>query len=368
MATHAFDDVTLDFMGGQLPVSANGNRHLLLIICNTSKWLHGIPVRNLRAETIAEKLLQFFCQYGIPRTLRCDNYSTFHSQLLTKVREKFGIDARFSSPFHFQSHGSIERANQTVENVLRKFILENPKNWDKSLPMWLLALNTSVHSSTGYSPAHLVFGRELRGLLHVARENWANDSVQTPENVPTIRYMEQLSQRIESAQNLAKQNVASAQRKMKENFDKTSSVRAFVPGETVLILLPTSSNKLMAKWKGPAKVLRRCQNNNYEVQIGRRKTVLHVNSLRRFYEPDTDMDHKGYATAMMIVTDDADSDILCVGGYQPLSSQTDTTGGAPTTDFVIGSQLTADQSADMRRLLADYNDVFTDRPGQAGLI
>jgi len=59
MATHAFDDVTLDFMGGQLPVSANGNRHLLLIICNTSKWLHGIPVRNLRAETIAEKLLQF---------------------------------------------------------------------------------------------------------------------------------------------------------------------------------------------------------------------------------------------------------------------------------------------------------------------
>ena len=129
---------------------------------------------------------------------------------------------------------------------------------------------------------------------------------------------------------------------MKENFDKTSSVRAFVPGETVLILLPTSSNKLMAKWKGPAKVLRRCQNNNYEVQIGRRKTVLHVNSLRRFYEPDTDMDHQGYATAMMIVTDDADSDILCVGGDQPLSSQTDTTGGAPTTDFVIGSQFTGD--------------------------
>jgi len=45
---------------------------------------------------------------------------------------------------------------------------------------------------------------------------------------------------------------------------------------------------------------------------------------------------------MMIVTDDADSDILCVGGDQPLSSQTDTTGGAPTTDFVIGSQFTGD--------------------------
>ena len=370
MATHAFGDITLDIMGGQLPVSANGNKYLLLIICNASKWLHGIPLRNLRAETIAEKLLQFFCQYGIPKTLRCDNYSTFHSELITKVRERLGIDARFSSPFHFQSHGSIERAHQTVENVLRKFIEENPKIWDKSLPMWLFALNTSVHSSTGYSPAQLVFGRDLRGLLHVARENWAGDGTETPENMPTIRYMEQLSQRIDSALNVARQNVAAAQQKMKENFDKTSSVRDFAPGETVLILLPTSSNKLMAKWKGPAKVLRRCENNNYEIQIGRRKTILHVNSLRRFYEPETSDDDPRDATAMMIVTEDADSDILCMDdGDQPLSSQqAGSSGDATTADFVIGNQLTADQGADMRRLLADFDDVFTDRPGRTDLI
>jgi len=78
------------------------------------------------------------------------------------------------------------------------------------------------------------------------------------------------------------------------------------------------------------------------------------------------VDHEGYATAMMIVTDDADSDILCMDGDH--SQQADTTGGAPTTDFVIGSQLTADQAADMRRLLADYNDAFTDRPGRTDLI
>ena len=34
-------------------------------------------------------------------------------------------------------------------------------------------------------------------------------------------------------------------KKMKENFDKTSSVRAFATGETVLFLLPTSNNKLL---------------------------------------------------------------------------------------------------------------------------
>jgi len=215
----------------------------------------------------------------------------------------------------------------------------------------IVALNTSVHSSTGYSPAQLVFGRELRGLLHVARESWAGDSMETPENMPTIRYMEQLSQRIESALNVARQNVSAAQQKMKENFDKTSSVRTFAPGETVLVLLPTSSNKLMAKWKGPAKVLRRCENNNYEIQIGRRKTVLHVNSLRRFHEPETEVNNPGCATAMMIVTDDADNNILCTDGDQLLSTQHAGSSGDPTTATILRPRWIAKEVLCSYRLL-----------------
>jgi len=127
MATHAFDDISVDVMGGQLPVTAKGNKYILLIVCNASKWVHGVPLRNLRAETIADKLVEYFCQYGIARIVRSDNFSTFHSQLITKVREKLGVDAKFSAPFHYQSHGSIERVNLSVENMLRKFIQENPK-------------------------------------------------------------------------------------------------------------------------------------------------------------------------------------------------------------------------------------------------
>jgi len=34
-------------------------------------------------------------------------------------------------------------------------------------------------------------------------------------------------------------------------------------------------------------VIRKCDNNNYQIQFGSRKTVLHVNSLRQ-YETDAD--------------------------------------------------------------------------------
>ena len=156
MATHAFDDISIDIMGGQLPVSAKGNKYLLLIVCNTSKWVHGFALRNLRAETITDKLIEFFCLYGIPRIIRSDNFATFHSQLLTKVREKLGVDAKFSNAFHFQSHGTIERVNLTVENMLRKFIHENPKRWDELLPLLLFALREVPHSSQLQQNSYLV--------------------------------------------------------------------------------------------------------------------------------------------------------------------------------------------------------------------
>jgi len=38
-------------------------------------------------------------------------------------------------------------------------------------------------------------------------------------------------------------------------------------GEEVLVLLPTSSNKLLAQWQGPYRVLHRVGKVNYEVYM-----------------------------------------------------------------------------------------------------
>lgn len=60
----------------------------------------------------------------------------------------------------------------------------------------------------------------------------------------------------------------------------------FQPGDKVLVLLPTSTNKLLAEWRGPYPTVQRISNVNYEVKMtdSRRKNrILHVNMLQEWH-------------------------------------------------------------------------------------
>ena len=55
------------------------------------------------------------------------------------------------------------------------------------------------------------------------------------------------------------------------------------PGEEVLLLLPTSSNKLLAQWQGPYWVTRKVGKVDYEIDMPNkrnRKKVFHMNILK----------------------------------------------------------------------------------------
>ena len=67
-----------------------------------------------------------------------------------------------TTPFHPQSDGTSERSIRTVNSMLAKIVHEVQRNWDLYIPSTYLAYNTSVHSSTGFTPSFLEFGRELR--------------------------------------------------------------------------------------------------------------------------------------------------------------------------------------------------------------
>ena len=57
----------------------------------------------------------------------------------------------------------------------------------------------------------------------------------------------------------------------------------------MLVLLPTRTEKLLAKWKGPYKVLRKVRRVNYEIAVpgGRKeKKLFHVNMLKPWTNPE----------------------------------------------------------------------------------
>jgi len=91
LAKHAFDDLLLDIIGRDLPRTRSGNRYILAVICNVSKWPTIIPLKDLKAETVAEKPVELFSFTDLPRVIRSDNYASFKGDLMTALRTKLGI-------------------------------------------------------------------------------------------------------------------------------------------------------------------------------------------------------------------------------------------------------------------------------------
>ena len=80
-ANHAFYDISTDIIGGQWPVTQRGNRYMLVTIDNVSKWVNIMPLRNLKAKTIADAFIEIFSFTGLPKVIRSDNMPAFHSEL-----------------------------------------------------------------------------------------------------------------------------------------------------------------------------------------------------------------------------------------------------------------------------------------------
>src|SRR4051812_48462426 len=79
-----------------------------------------------------------------------------------------GTHHSFSTTFHPQSSGQVERVNQILEDMLRACVISFRKNWEKSLPFPEFAYNNSFQSSLNMAPFELLYGRRCRTPL-----NWS---------------------------------------------------------------------------------------------------------------------------------------------------------------------------------------------------
>src|ERR1043165_7030993 len=79
-----------------------------------------------------------------------------------------GTHLSFSTTFHPQSSGQVERVNQILEDMLRASVISFRKNWQKSLPFAEFSYNKSYQSSLNMAPFEFLYGRRCRTPL-----NWS---------------------------------------------------------------------------------------------------------------------------------------------------------------------------------------------------
>ena len=69
----------------------------------------------------------------------------------------------YSTAWHPQSDGQTKRVNQTLEVALCTYTADHKDSWSKWLSILAHAYNSTLHSSTGYSPHFLLMGYEPHG-------------------------------------------------------------------------------------------------------------------------------------------------------------------------------------------------------------
>ncbi|MCP4473210.1 MAG: transposase family protein, partial [Gammaproteobacteria bacterium] len=161
IAEEPMDRVGMDVL--KLPMSVNGNNHVLVLQDYLTKYLFTYPLPNETAEEIGKLLVsQFFANFGLPRELLTDRGSAFISLLFHKLEELYKIKHLFTTSCHPQTDGMVERANKTIITALAKLLAEYGGEWEDLLGPFSLSYNITPHASTGVEPYLAMFGREGR--------------------------------------------------------------------------------------------------------------------------------------------------------------------------------------------------------------
>ena len=74
----------------------------------------------------------------------------------------YGSVMALSSAHHPQTDGQTEILNAMIEQMLRAYVSSDKESWSKWLSILAYSYNSSVHSSTKYSPNFLLMGYNPR--------------------------------------------------------------------------------------------------------------------------------------------------------------------------------------------------------------
>ena len=95
--------------------------------------------------------------------------------------EENGIAHRRTTSLWPQANGEIERQNRSILKRLRIAQAEG-RNWKSEIDNFLVIYRSTPHSTTGVSPAQLLFGRRIRTKLPHLQEFSIEDEVRDRDN------------------------------------------------------------------------------------------------------------------------------------------------------------------------------------------
>ncbi|XP_077548537.1 uncharacterized protein LOC144161810 [Haemaphysalis longicornis] len=236
---------------GPYPRSVKGNRYLLVVTDHFSKWVELYALRKLDSKLIWDKLLDTFTRFGFPEQLITDNATYFTSKNFVDTCSVLGVVHKKTTPYHPQAN-ITERVNRNLKMMLVAFT-ERHKDWDARLSEMAFATRTTVNRSTGFTPAALLFGRDLCFPV----EHSFSDQVEVRPRT-YVKYAQDLCSSLNETIQEARQHLDLARLEHSRQYDKGRRRVEFSVGDLVLRRTHPLSDaakgfaaSLADRWEGP---------------------------------------------------------------------------------------------------------------------
>nr|GEZ68286.1 hypothetical protein [Tanacetum cinerariifolium] len=96
------------------------------------------------------------------------------SGLLKSLNRALGTRLDMSTAYHPETDGHSERTIQTLEDMLRAYVLDFGKGWDKHLQLVEFSYNNSYHTSIKAAPFETLYRRKCRSPICWAEKSYAD--------------------------------------------------------------------------------------------------------------------------------------------------------------------------------------------------
>lgn len=229
----AFDTVIVDTIG-PFPSTTNQAKYAVTIICDLSKFLIVVPIPNKEAKTKARVLLEnCFLTFGPVKVIRTDMGTKYMNSVVAALTDLLKIKHQHSTAYHDESLGTIERSHRTLNEYLKTYTNNNPKDWYTFVKYFAFCYNTTPNTSLNMlTPFELVYGKRANPIYHYPSEG--NSSNTNPVDID--EYVINLKSVLARAHTQTVEFISKNKKTYKNLYDRNSKSIEINVGDNVLLV------------------------------------------------------------------------------------------------------------------------------------